>query len=125
MVFSGGGVVGLGRLDFVIEYPDIYFLAVVSQGSYPFTSLFVPVDTFVFRCAFAGVGFVVYGVLLVGDYSEIFLSIVFAIVIDVVDYHAFGRVHNFSVHVNDVKAVFEANGVLSVFESHKVPVVFT
>lgn len=100
------------------------FFEVVSQSCYPLVSLLVPINALVFGGTLTSFGFVVHGVLLVGDYSEIVLSIVPAVVIYVVDYHSFGRIHNPAVHMNYVKAVLDANGVLGIFGFHKVPVVF-
>ena len=100
MVFSGGPVVGLGRLDFVAEVAKMYSLLLERYHSFPFAVLLSPVNSFVFRMLCPRTVFSVAQILGIARGSEVCLSIVHPIVVDIVHHHAIIHFNNLLVHVN-------------------------
>ena len=127
MIFSSGFVVGFGGFDFVFEVTERDGIAISGNFSNETLLAGVPIYTFVFR---AGVFpfFLVAVVLGAGCGAEVCLSIVQAVMIDVVNDEAGGDFYYTAVHVNWGR-VFSCGGVAfgvkSVAVLSNVPFVLT
>jgi hypothetical protein len=129
VVFSGGLVVGFGGIKLVFEGAEVNSFSVDADSGPPSIHIFCKVDAFVFR---AGVGFEfssVPDVLGVGYGSEVCLSVVEAVVVDVVAEHAMGDVDDEMVHVGVFAGLFfsvgqRADGIKGVYVFLGVPFVF-
>ena len=127
MIFFGGPVVGLGGFDFVFEIAERNGITIGGDFSDETLLAGVPIYTLVFR---AGVFpfFLVAVVLGAGSGAEVCLSIVEAVMIDVVNYVAGGDFYYEAVHVNG-GGVFSCGGVAfgvkSVAVLSNVPFAFT
>ena len=99
MVFSGGGIISTGGVDFDFESANPYFFAIVHDLAVPGGFFFIKIDAEELRRAIFFLSPVA-GVLSVSSKAEILLSIIEAIAISMVNNEAGGRIHNFPVHIH-------------------------
>ena len=105
MQAAGGFVVRFGGVELVIEVAEVVGLVLEADSGRPFAVSFVPADTFVFRARLgspAGVS----AVLGEGAQPQVLLSVVQAVMVDVVHDQVVRGLHDFAVHLDALAAGF-------------------
>ena len=119
MVFYCRFVISTSGFGFVGEVAEVVGFFIEGYRSGPFFISLIPVDTFVFgglafiAAVFNRAAFNVAAVLGESAQPQVPLSVIYAIVVDVIDDQMVGGVHNLAVH-------FDA---LAVFLSHSVNII--
>jgi len=99
VVFAGCGVIGAGGGDFGVEQAERKTLSVIADASAPLFRILRPANTYVLRARIYPELSAVPDVLHVSRRTKIGLSIVQAIVVDVVAEQSFRNVNNEIVHI--------------------------
>ena len=98
MIFSSSIIVGAGGVEFVFEVAEEFHFVVDADLGGPLIHRFFPADTLVLRTACFGEFSPVAYVLGISCDPQICLSVVEAVLVDVVGDEAFGDFDDFVVH---------------------------
>ncbi len=105
VVFLGRLVIRAGGVELVIEVAEVVGFVLEADGCRPFLGSFAPVDAFVFRACPGGPAGVS-AVLGEGAQAQVLLSVVQAVMVDVVHNQVVRGLHDLAVHLDALAAGF-------------------